>query len=777
MKKHILLVTTFIMVVCITAVVAICSMAGIGKQYIIKKDQIKAAVVDITDVFSVHDSEEVFIHKLNEMTDYFKSNDINTAIVQFNENKQGIVSVGTFSNEYEQAVYLKDRDILIKLKKELKKNDIQLILSIECSTFTDDEIEKTIAEINKKYHPAGIITENYFSSDELLGKISKQIKDKFKNYYFGIRTDIEHAKSLSQNGIMNLFVIYSDMGDYSGSYVDWKKTDFENAKILLNYESTSFANDLFILSNFYNPDGYIITEYTSPDTDLSFYHNVLDTSEKLTKFNLSVDNTFAVTCPDKDVTTYANGLFITGSADADIPVYVNDTEVITAADGTFGLYITLEDGENTVKVTQGDNTIIRTVTKKVWEYTGEVVKKQFDDTKKAYKGQIVQTINPLTSILSNPDDDSRIMDGLQQGVQMVVVDSVKTERNGKYTWAYELSNGGYVLAKNVEWVDEENYEQSVINAYYAERYPQDDYSILSFAMRGKPAVVSAFDYDGITLTFLNTEMYESFDNDFVEEDDILVLHSNENSSVEFTAYQDGDNLIINIPNITEEGFWGYNIEYKHDENWQHTKENSFIDIYLKNPPHKFAGAKPLDGISVMLDAGHGGKDVGALGVGGVAGPNEKDINLAVTLATKDILERFGATVYLTRTDDTFLTLDERRNLVNEIKPDLFISQHHNSLEYTVDAAKSAGMESYYFTPQSKIIAEAMLSRVTDSTGRNNRGFGYGYYYVLRNDIAPCVLNEYGFVINPYEYSTLYTDENIYKAAFGTAMAVLDVIPE
>lgn len=164
-------------------------------------------------------------------------------------------------------------------------------------------------------------------------------------------------------------------------------------------------------------------------------------------------------------------------------------------------------------------------------------------------------------------------------------------------------------------------------------------------------------------------------------------------------------------------------------------------------------------------------------MGGVAGPNEKDLNLAVTIATKQCLEKLGATVYLTREDDTFLTLDERRNLVNEIKPDIFISQHHNSLEYTVDGTKAAGFESYFFTPQSKAVSEIMASRISDATGRNNRGFGYGYYYVLRNDIAPCVLNEYGFVINPKEYSELYQDENIYKAAFATAEAVVDVIPE
>lgn len=777
MKKAIRFITAFIVFASVTAIVALYCLTGTGRQFIINNGQIKAGIADIIKIFSVHDSEEIFDHKLGEMVRYFKVNDLNTVIIPFNSNKQAIAKVGTFSNEYSQAEYAKDGDILKDISKVLKKEKIQYILALECSTLTEQEVADVIDEINKKYCPAGIITENYFGSEETLQTVSVQIKDRFKNYYFGIRTELEQAKLLAQNGVMNLFVIYDDMADYSGNYKKWKNTDFADAKILLNHESASFANDLFILSNFYQPDGYILTEYTTPDTDLSFYHNLTDTSSELTQFGMSVDNTFAVTNPSKDTSTYAEGIFVTGSADTQQPLYINDMAVKTAADGTFGVYVTLEEGDNAISVIQGENAITRTVTRKVWEYTGKTAKKQYDDTNKAYKGQVVQTINPLTSILSDPDDDSRIIDGLQQGVQMIVEKSVKTERDGKYTWAYELSNGGYVLAKNVEWVDDSDYQQAVINAYYAEEYPQEDCNILSFALNGKPAVVSAFDYDGITLTFLNTEMYKSFDSDFVQEEDILVLHSNTDSAVQFTAHQDGDNLVINIPNITEEGFWGYNIEYKYTEDYQHTKENSFIEVYLKNPPCKTNRAKPLTDITVMLDAGHGGKDVGALGVGGVAGPNEKDINLAVTLATRDVLEKLGATVYLTRSDDTFLTLEERRTLVNQIKPDMFISQHHNSLDYTVDAAKSAGFESYYFTPQSKAVAEAMTGRVSDTTGRNNRGFGYGYFYVLRNDIAPCVLNEYGFVVNPYEYSNLYSDENIYKAAFGTALAVIDVIPE
>ena len=137
----------------------------------------------------------------------------------------------------------------------------------------------------------------------------------------------------------------------------------------------------------------------------------------------------------------------------------------------------------------------------------------------------------------------------------------------------------------------------------------------------------------------------------------------------------------------------------------------------------------------------------------------------------------GNLFYVLDLDDTYLTLEERRSMITQLKPDLFIAQHHNSLDNTVDINSHSGVESYYFTGNSAVMAEIMAERISESTNRKNRGYGFGYFYVLRTDIAPSVLNEYGFVVNPQEYSSIYRDENIYKAAFATAQAVLDIIPE
>ena len=754
MKKKIIIITTAIMSVCISAIVAFCVFTGVGSQFIIQNKELKSCIVDLTTVFSAEDSEEVFVHKLNEMGAFFYAHTFNTALIIYDESNWEYLN-----GKQEQA--LSYSDTLKRVIKWFKNREIQTIILLECASLTDDEILDNISEINKTYYPAGVMLEDYRGSYENLYKTSGYIKSKFNNYYFGIICDYNYAKPLAANNVMNLFVIKDDIADYSGNYVQWKNEEFANTTVLLNFENASFEKDLFILYNFHNPDGYILTEYTSPAEDLNWYYNILDTTEKLPQFNLQVNNAFALTNPSKDMSTYAEGIYVTGSGDTNQPLFVNGIQAELATDGTFGQYILLEEGDNRIEIVQGQNSILRTVTRQ--KYSDNEPKIKWDDTQRAYKGQAVQTINALTSLLSDPDYDSSIIDGIQQNVQMIVEKSVKTMRDGCYTWAYQLSNGGYVLAKDVEWISRKEYTAAKINTIYIENADSEN-EYLVFETTGRPAVVSGYKDGQIVFTFIDTAL----DKQYVEtEGQFFVTDIQGSFTTECYVKKDGKNTVFVLENNTDNELWGYNVGYV----------DGAVKIYLKKTPKKIAGSKPLTGVSILLDAGHGGKDSGALGVGGVDGPYEKDINLAVSLATKECLERFGATVYMTREDDTYLTLEERRSIINEIKPDLFIAQHHNSLEYTTDASQLSGFESYYFTPQSANMAEIMANEIADSTGRNNLGYNFGYYYVLRNDIAPSVLNEYGFVNNPYEYSKLYTDEDIYKSAIGTALAVLDIIPE
>ncbi len=94
--------------------------------------------------------------------------------------------------------------------------------------------------------------------------------------------------------------------------------------------------------------------------------------------------------------------------------------------------------------------------------------------------------------------------------------------------------------------------------------------------------------------------------------------------------------------------------------------------------------------TIVIDAGHGGKDPGAIGRKGL---REKDVVLKVALKTRDALRKKGYKVILTRSKDTFLPLEERTAIANTKNADLFLSIHANS----APNRRARGMETYYLS--------------------------------------------------------------------------------
>ena len=757
MKKKTAVFIITLLLVAAVAGLSLFNTYSAGRICTDKDTQITAAVVDLKNIFSETDSENVYKIKLREITDYCDENNINTAIIPYNDGKTAIGEAGVFSDYSGTPAYIKE-DILYQVKRPFEKSGMQVIIQINCEGLDKNEIVMSAKQIISKYRPAGILLAGIVADADLFEDISADMKKILKRYWFGVKLDNIHAAQNIPDSTANLFVVENIT---ENEYSQAKTTDFSDRKILIDYESKNFLSNLFILSNFSSCDGAVITEYVSPEKDLTFVNSMKTADEKTEIFEFETDTSFAVTNPAKDTVTTAEGIFVAGICDGVQPVYINGELVDTAADGTFGCYIELEEGENIIQIVQGQNNAVRTVVRKE-KQDDKNIRLTHDETEKACEGQVVETFNPLTSILANPDYDSTIIDGVQKGVQLVVKDTVITERDGQYTCAYKLSNGGFILAKDVVWVEENDYTAAKVDDIATAKLENGDEK-LNISVSGKPAVVSYFGTEQVIFEILNAEpdeeLYNSGERNIIDTDSIFCSRC--------TVFARDGNVYVEL-DTSEQELWGYNIEYS---------ENDTIEIYLKKPPQKSKGEKPLSGVLIVLDAGHGGTDPGALAVGGINGPHEADLNLAVAQATKNCLEKFGATVVMTRSEDDFLALQQRREITSQIKPDLFISVHHNSMSYTTDATKATGVESYYFTPQSKYAAEKMSQTLSTVTERENRGYYFGYYYVLRNDIAPSVLNEYGFVNNPYEYAVLHTNKEIYKAAIATALAVLDIIPE
>ena len=110
---------------------------------------------------------------------------------------------------------------------------------------------------------------------------------------------------------------------------------------------------------------------------------------------------------------------------------------------------------------------------------------------------------------------------------------------------------------------------------------------------------------------------------------------------------------------------------------------------------------------IVVDAGHGGKDLGAKGHGGLL---EKDVNLAIALRLRDILKsRYKYSVVLSREDDTFLSLEERGAIANKKNADVFVSVHANAAE----RRGAYGVETYY-------LGDGKSEQAQETAARENR---------------------------------------------------------
>jgi N-acetylmuramoyl-L-alanine amidase len=147
--------------------------------------------------------------------------------------------------------------------------------------------------------------------------------------------------------------------------------------------------------------------------------------------------------------------------------------------------------------------------------------------------------------------------------------------------------------------------------------------------------------------------------------------------------------------------------------------------------------------TVVVDAGHGGKDSGAYRR---FGPPEKIDTLDVAQRLSKKLRESQLQVVMTRSDDTFIPLDTRVNIENGTKNCIFVSLHFN------DSRRRGikGYETYYHSEYASELARRIQSKLLTMKGAVNRGVHVANFRVLRNAIYPAVLVECGYLSNRAE---------------------------
>ena len=172
---------------------------------------------------------------------------------------------------------------------------------------------------------------------------------------------------------------------------------------------------------------------------------------------------------------------------------------------------------------------------------------------------------------------------------------------------------------------------------------------------------------------------------------------------------------------------------------------------------------------VILDAGHGGDEPGAI----YNGRKEKDDTLRLTLAVGRILEENGVSTLYTRTTDVYNSPQEKAEIANRSGADLFISIHRNAMPVP-GTGRGASVLVYEDSGIAAVLAENILKNLVQ-LGFKDQGIVERPGLVLRKTRMPAVLVEVGFIDNPVDNA--FFDRNFDAIAKAIADGILNTLRE
>lgn len=486
-----------------------------------------------------------------------------------------------------------------------------------------------------------------------------------------------------------------------------------------------------------------------------------------------IPQTFAVTHPADTVSDGYDGgvlveyttIYVMGTSNPAYPLLLDGAEVggkladggsygARGVNGAFGVLVNLELGDNVLTFTNGEETFTKTIHRKAYSPGGNGSSGGGNGGTpstpvRAQPGQAVRLNNTGDHFASAVFDSGDINETLYNGAVFVVQEYINTGY-------YRMTSGDLVYADFCEIIAGDG--RSAFSGLAAEPHERGEY--INFIGTGTPAAYVAYleETRQLTVTMYDTTfaLPEGFASQYVRA---------------AAVSQAEDGAVVLTLDLNE--IWGYSLEY--------TAEGG-TRLFFKRPAVRSAdAAKPLTGITVMLDPGHGGNDIGTPGLMWDTGPWEKDVNLALANIIAYRLRQMGAEVLMTRTEDVRVSIGERVDAQREQKPDFFLSVHHNSGNISTDLSNVSGLHVFYFHPYSVTpsaqYAQNLITSISSATGRTGDTATWSTYKVTRVTICPSVLFEYGFMISPLDFEDVTSAEGMYASALATADAILKTLPE
>lgn len=370
--------------------------------------------------------------------------------------------------------------------------------------------------------------------------------------------------------------------------------------------------------------------------------------------------------------------------------FINGKEVHVYSTGAFGGTVTLSEGVNSITVTAQNGN----------ESNSQEIKITYKDTEansthptQAASVPTTKNIAPALNMKTLPGAYLQFGDGNDRlgGSKMGYLDAgipLKVIGQTSNLYLAQLSKNRVAYIPK-EYVAETLDRASVVNSGSWSISQNDGFDRISISL---PARLPYQSWTQLDPTTICVDLFGATNNSN------WITQRSELGMIDYVDWQQVDCDVLRIIiKLKEKYSWGYSVGY----------EGSNLVIKVKHTP-----TLSLKGLTIGLDAGHGGKSSGAVSATGL---KESDINLDIVMRIKEILEKKGAKVVLSRSEDVDLTMTQRKKIFLDADIDLMISVHNNAGGSPLN---EMGTSTYFKSIANRELAQCVLNRMLDLGVRN-----------------------------------------------------------
>ena len=450
--------------------------------------------------------------------------------------------------------------------------------------------------------------------------------------------------------------------------------------------------------------------------------------------SVSFGTGLTIATPSDNFATKANSLTILGQSNEDSPLFFNGLPVSRTRSGFFCLYTPLTIGKNRLEFEQGGRHVTRNVLRKscATPHAQDQIVARTEWKEVSIPIQVTKSEARL-----RPSPNSSVYQDylpLASGTRDLAIS--KSEK------FYKLRMGGFVAKEDVTPLAEEVPISALTDIAVED---EGQYTKISLARGTKSPIDARVKGSVLIVTLFNTKTNLA---DFPLPKNPLFKS--------LVISQDKGNTVLHFKLRSEKNYYGFTVQ----------QIDGKLQILLRNPSTLAVGTMPLMGKKIVLDAGHGGADTGALAP--IESLNEKHINMVYILCLKEKLEALGAEVVLTRSADTEFKLLDRANFVRQESPSLSISIHHNSMKPSPRILETGGFVALYTDSASKNLAETITRFVAENVSCRYMDARFQRLAMCRFHAFPSVLLELGFLTSPEDVERAFSPEE--RENFCNAMA-------